>query len=567
MDTVTVSTSSPDRVTPSASTFEATPSTSTSTSTSTSSSASASASASATASTWSISTSTSSSTSAPRHEHAHNDQPDRSAAPLLPRHLIREGDNVLLRLPSTVIKTVKVTPTGTISLGKYGSFKAIHLVGLAYGPTYEILDDGSLKLVPRQVVAEIGKSSKLTLPLAETEANNQEITATGAQSLTYDDINAFRSEGLSGREIIEKQIQQHANFDKKTEYSKDKYMKRKEAKYRQPLPLVQSPQRSLHSISFALRYLRVFTPIEPTVHNICEYNFEKQSSKIREMRPDTLSNMMNMANVRPGARLLVVEDVHGMVVSACIERMGGQGRLMIINDFDSPPDIHIVESFNFPPSSLEPIGSLHWGMTEPDWFPADLPLEVSQATLEKTKNSRDIAKIKRRKAAFDLMQSTRQDFFAGGFDGVILASQYEPLGVLDRLLPYIAGSAPIVIYSPHQAILSEAYQALRTSPHFLSPTLSEPWLRKYQVLPGRCHPEMNGLGHGGFLLTTTRVFDNPEANSHKVKVNKKRKMEEEEEGKGEGEKKGKLEGEREREANAAATTPLEGKAQKGVAAA
>ncbi|KDE04895.1 hypothetical protein MVLG_04653 [Microbotryum lychnidis-dioicae p1A1 Lamole] len=466
----------------------------------------------------------STSTSAPRH--ASNDD---APAPVLPRHVIREGDNVLLRLPSTVVKTVKVTPSGTISLGKYGSFKASHLVGLPYGPTYEILDDGSLKIVPPQVVAEI----------EETEANNQEITATGAQSLTYDDINAFRSEGLSGRQIIEKQIQQHANFDKKTEYSKDKYMKRKEAKY-----------------------LRVFTPIEPTVHNICEYNFEKQSAKIRELRPDTLSNMMNMANVRPGARLLVVEDVHGMVVSACVERMGGQGRLIIINDFDSPPDIHITESFNFPPSALEPIGSLHWGMTEPSWVPADLPLEISQAVLEKTKNSRDIAKIKRRKAAFELMENTRKDFFAGGFDGVILATPYEPLGVLDRLLPYIAGSAPIVIYSPHQATLSEAYQSLRTSPHFLSPTLSEPWLRKYQVLPGRCHPEMNGLGHGGFLLTTTRVFDNPEANSHKVKVGKKRKVENGDgdgERKGEGLKKGKLEGDGKGDGEeAAADPPLEG---------
>ncbi|SCZ93515.1 BZ3500_MvSof-1268-A1-R1_Chr6-3g08710 [Microbotryum saponariae] len=509
MHTVIASNSSPPTDPPSTSTLEATASPSTS------APGSATASASAFAST---------STSAPRH--AGNDD---APAPILPRHVIREGDNVLLRLPSTVVKTVKVTPSGTISLGKYGSFKASHLVGLPYGPTYEILDDGALKMVPRQVVAEI----------EETEANNQEITATGAQSLTYDDINAFRSEGLSGRQIIEKQIQQHANFDKKTEYSKDKYLKRKEAKY-----------------------LRVFTPIEPTVHNICEYNFEKQSAKIRELRPDTLSNMMNMANVRPGARLLVVEDVHGMVVSACVERMGGQGRLIIINDFDSPPDIHITESFNFPPSSLEPIGSLHWGMTDPSWVPADLPLEVSQAVLEKTKNSRDIAKIKRRKAAFELMENTRKDFFAGAFDGVILATPYEPLGVLDRLLPYIAGSAPIVIYSPHQATLSEAYQSLRTSPHFLSPTLSEPWLRKYQVLPGRCHPEMNGLGHGGFLLTTTRVFDNPEANSHKVKVGKKRKLENGDgdgERKGEGVKKGKLEGDgEEEEAAAAADPPPEG---------
>lgn len=71
------------------------------------------------------------------------------------------------------------------------------------------------------------------------------------------------------------------------------------------------------------RYLQFFTPLEPTVHNICQYNFEKQASKIRDLRPDTLAQMMALANIRPGSRVIVVEDVHGMVVSAVAERMGG----------------------------------------------------------------------------------------------------------------------------------------------------------------------------------------------------------------------------------------------------
>ena len=34
--------------------------------------------------------------------------------------------------------------------------------------------------------------------------------------------------------------------------------------------------------------------------------------------------MMNMANIRPGGRYLVVDDASGMVVSAMLERMGGK---------------------------------------------------------------------------------------------------------------------------------------------------------------------------------------------------------------------------------------------------
>ena len=44
-------------------------------------------------------------------------------------------------------------------------------------------------------------------------------------------LNAHRTEcnGIL-QDIIKKQIEQHANYELKTEYSKDKYKKRKEAK-------------------------------------------------------------------------------------------------------------------------------------------------------------------------------------------------------------------------------------------------------------------------------------------------------------------------------------------------
>lgn len=208
----------------------------------------------------------------------------------LPRSCIRTGDNVLLKLPSGILKPVKITANGTLSLGKYGSFKGHLLVGLPYGHTYEIAPGGG-SIHPIHVTLN---------ELEETEANNQLIASTGAQTLTFDDIQALKDSGLTGREIIQKQIDEHKAFELKTEYSKDKYLKRKQAKY-----------------------LQLFTPLEPTVHQIAEFNYDRQPSKTRELRPDTLANMLAMANVRPGSRLLVVEDLGGLVVAAAVERMGG----------------------------------------------------------------------------------------------------------------------------------------------------------------------------------------------------------------------------------------------------
>jgi tRNA (adenine58-N1)-methyltransferase non-catalytic subunit len=42
------------------------------------------------------------------------------------------------------------------------------------------------------------------------------------------------------------------------------------------------------------------------------------------MRIDTLSQMMNLGNVRPGGRYIAVDEASGMVVSALLERLGGR---------------------------------------------------------------------------------------------------------------------------------------------------------------------------------------------------------------------------------------------------
>ena len=65
--------------------------------------------------------------------------------------------------------------------------------------------------------------------------------------------------------------------------------------------------------------------IEPTVHNVCDYWFNKDRGRIREIRPDALAQMMNFAGVRPGGRYLVVDEASGLLVSAVLERLGGMG--------------------------------------------------------------------------------------------------------------------------------------------------------------------------------------------------------------------------------------------------
>lgn len=218
-------------------------------------------------------------------------------------------------------------------------------------------------------------------------------------------------------------------------------MKKKEAKCVHSLILPFD--RSMFSLGPLHRYLQIFTPLEPTVHEITQYHFEKVPSKTRELRPDTLSNMLAMANVRPGGRLLVVENIGGLIVAAAVERMGGsshfrffspqilahldftltgKGRILVINDADSPPDLHLVDSFNFSSEDLAPVTSIHWAATDEDWTPPELPLELKEDQDGVKRNSRETQKLKKRKATFDKSREAREEYFKGEFDGSVASS-------------------------------------------------------------------------------------------------------------------------------------------------
>lgn len=72
--------------------------------------------------------------------------------------------------------------------------------------------------------------------------------------------------------------------------------------------------------------MKFVTPLPPTIHNICQYWHDLEPRKIRELRPDTLAQMLTLANIRPGCRVLVVDDASGLLVASVAERLGGEAQ-------------------------------------------------------------------------------------------------------------------------------------------------------------------------------------------------------------------------------------------------
>ena len=93
-----------------------------------------------------------------------------------------------------------------------------------------------------------------------------------------------------------------------------------------------------------------------------------------------------------------------------------------------------------------------------------------------------------------------------GMHSLIVASN-SPLEDVPKLLPYLAPSGILVVYSQYQTLLAELFAGLKRSGQWVNITMSESFMRKYQVLPMRTHPYMNMYSNSGFVLTATRVLN------------------------------------------------------------
>nr|CAG8466253.1 8130_t:CDS:2 [Entrophospora candida] len=344
----------------------------------------------------------------------------------------------------------------------FGTFHTNVIIGKPFGHSYEIYDKDKVKIIKNVSFIEVD----------ETEANNQEIfDDPSKQKLSYKEIEQLKQQATEGSDVIKNIVESHISFDKKTEYSKAKYIKRKEAKFS-----------------------RIFTPVRPTLYSVWEYFYSKNPTKIRELRIDTLSQMLKWANVHSNTRMLVVDDTQGLVITGIMERLGGYGIVLGIHD-NEYHNYDIIRYMNFSKKINDSLLTLSWQQV----------FKEEQQDLS-TLSGNNLKYYLRRKENYERIKSTREILWKGGFDGLMIASQYQPESILDALTPYLSGSRPIVIYHLNKEMLINTCVRMRISKNYLNPQITESWLRQYQVLPGRTHPFMSTSGGGGYLLTATCVI-------------------------------------------------------------
>ena len=427
---------------------------------------------------------------------------------------------VLLRLANGKLKSVELHPGKNVSLGKFGTFKGDDIIGLPFGLTFEITtpqkgEVGELKMVISSNAEELEDNQATNEKIEDGKQNNP-------QTMTYLDIRALKEGGAEGRDIVEQQVLNNSTFSQRTSWSQQKYIFRKEAKH-----------------------MRLFTPVPPSLTNVVKFHFDKfdrdASDKLRGLRADSLANILSLAGVGPGRRYIVVDGIGGLLVGAMLERMGGEGRLLLINDSDSPPSLDLMAQFDLPVQFVDPVlRTINWANTESNWqsflsnneqdhlASAEASESNTEAAVEVTAigrpmTDRDRQRMKKKQAIASNLERLRNEFFDGEFDGLVMVSKYEPVSVIERVLPRLAGSANIVVHSPFIQILIEAHAVLRSHHSIINLNVSEPFQRRYQVLPGRMHPEMMTSATGGYILHGIRVLSEEETIAAEKKIREEKR--------------------------------------------
>lgn len=406
------------------------------------------------------------------------------------------------------------------------------------------------------------------------KTNQNTLDTNTSQTLSWSEIEELKkSASNGGRDLIQKLLDSHTALDQKTPFSLQKYTLRKTSKFLRRF--------SVHKLNVAglLDFL-------PAV---------KEPYRFLELRNGQLAMMMSLGNICHGGRYLVVDETGGLLVSAIAERLGllehhvepevdtkrpkladsddeelaveqpafdpanppilkapapkppMQNTITLIHA-NEQPNLSFLTHFGYDPNNpphSHPLAShlktISWlQLLSPDEDTTLLPpAAVDLSTLKPGKRASYHRKVRR----WERLISTVNEARAGGFDAVLIAAHMAAPGILKALVPLVAGSGQVVVYTPSLQQITEVadlysssrraqwmirraeedegtadpnntlpaqddYQDETPDPTLvIAPTVHRMNVRKYQVLPGRTHPVMTSRGGGeGHILHATRVL-------------------------------------------------------------
>eukprot|EP01117_Protostelium_nocturnum_P013226 TRINITY_DN4923_c0_g1_i1.p1 TRINITY_DN4923_c0_g1~~TRINITY_DN4923_c0_g1_i1.p1 ORF type:complete len:495 (-),score=194.48 TRINITY_DN4923_c0_g1_i1:35-1519(-) len=424
--------------------------------------------------------------------------------------VVNENDFVLLE-SEDFSKFVQLKKNSTFPFHK----KPIKIDGIIGNPWNSMFSVTEGKLV------RCGEANVIT-PFNNTNTKHEEqnvestiSSASGVQKLDQDGLEELKKKGSTGGDIIQALMENSTSFSDKTEFSKEKYIKKKKKKY---LPSVRV--------------------IKPSSFNICKSYYVHKPEKISHIRSDALALLLNSANIQINSKVAIVETCVGLVLGAVAERLAENGKIVNIH-VPPTPGLTALNYLNLPKATLDTIHHLPLDfvpecksrmklredfLNNPKNYMEKLPSDRFQIEVSDYVNEKAASKAQK-------LEDTKQ-MLLDGVDSLIIATKHDPESLLFNLWSFLSPSSQFVVYSQFIQPLAEIYDKLMKRGMAVQLDLIEVWSRDYQVLPQRTHPTMKMTAASGYLLSGIKVIIPPKAEKEKEKEEgeeseaKKQKIEE-----------------------------------------
>lgn len=357
-------------------------------------------------------------------------------------------------------------------------------------------------------------SLKDNLGISSSGTDNRNITDDGrSQKLTTEEIAALRDTSMSSTDIVSTLISNSNTFHSKTEFSQDKYLKKKEKKY------------------FEFVQIR-----KPSIRLIADIMYRQDPAKILGIRSDTLSQILSYCNVSGfGNHLLYDSGSSGLMAAAMLNSVGAktEGQLIHMHPGNCCQKQALL-GMNFKEEQLDRCISVnlysvlrHYYQNGAEIQIGDTVTAIENNSTENENNSvatnennaeEPTTENRKRKLSSDENEASTKVLKTddelnkpdsgntenGGntvkrvpkwelenerasclmkskVDSLVIVSKEHPMSLFKELLPFMKNSRPFVVYNNYQEPLQECYVAMRKLNNVTGLKLTSSWMRGYQV--------------------------------------------------------------------------------------
>ncbi|MCO5559095.1 hypothetical protein L7F22_012687 [Adiantum nelumboides] len=472
------------------------------------------------------------------------------------QQVARLGSNVLVDLNNGDRLTfARLFPSASLKVGN-SMCSLAPFIGASYGSAFE-LQKGSLVQIPLPLPVDCTEAQAIHEPPADSmqcdEADSRDnrslVDDNTAQKLSAQDIDRMRGGSASGKDIIDALIANSTTYQNKTAYSQEKYKKKKQKKYA-PFLVIQRPSARRICEAYASKcpskvgFMRMDTvALMLSLGNVGAHaevlvmdmvsglltaavaermgGFGSVCSVYCAAKPPPL-DIVGLLNLTPSManrvfRISIWELTSLLTRDAC-RTVGAEVTkdtdLCVDNDniengiaaSSNTAKVSAVCNANMHTETVQTMCSDKKQMSCSDAIPreellvADGDGEAEKSVIAKAKKLNS-ARYGRKPDMEDLSRWAKH-----GFTGLLIgASEYEPWSAAQKLLPLLSPSSPFAIYHHYLQPLAECMHELQVSKMAVALEIVEPWLREYQVLPSRTHPNMQMNATGGYILTGIKI--------------------------------------------------------------